>query len=71
MMSLFIVVCLLLFVFNCRCLFLQVGLMRDGRLLAESPPNDLITSYRMNVSTCDFTCAFHVIKSFVLLNSCD
>ena len=28
--------------------------MRDGRLLAESPPNDLITSYRMNVSTCDF-----------------
>lgn len=25
-----------------------VGLMRDGRLLAESPPNDLITSYRMN-----------------------
>ena len=38
--------------------------MRDGRLLAESPPNDLITSYRMNVSTCDFTCDFHVIKSF-------
>ena len=31
---------------------LQVGLMRDGQLLAESDPNALINSYRMRVGFC-------------------
>ncbi len=28
----------------------MVGLMRNGRLLAEAPPRDLITTHRLNVS---------------------
>ncbi len=28
----------------------MVGLMRNGRLLAEAPPQDLITTHRLNVS---------------------
>lgn len=31
------------------CCSLQVGLMRDGQLLAESEPNALINFYRMRV----------------------
>jgi len=31
-------------------LSVQVGMMREGRLLAEQPPAALITSYRVNVS---------------------
>ncbi len=34
---------------------IQVGLMRDGLLLAESPPDTLIQSYSMTVSYKDCT----------------
>jgi len=33
-----------------NCLFeLKVGLMRDGRLLAESPPEDLLRVHNLQV----------------------
>ena len=38
------------------CLIFQVGLMRDGRLLAESPPDTLIQSHGMAVSSPHLNC---------------